>query len=40
MMKTLWKNIVNWERSNRKTLRVSILVSLAITLFSYFVGNF
>ena len=39
MMKTLWKNIVNWERSNRKTLRVSILVSLAITLFSYFVGN-
>lgn len=39
MMKTLWKKIVNWERSNRKTLRVSILVSLAITLFSYFVGN-
>ena len=38
-MKKLWKKILNWERSNRKTLRVSLLVSLAITLFSYLVAN-
>lgn len=38
-MKSLWKRFVNWILNNRKTLGVSLLVSLAITIFSYVVGN-
>ena len=38
-MKSLLKRFVNWLRNNRKTLGVSLLVSLAITIFSYVVGN-
>ena len=39
MMKSLWKRFFNWLRSNKKTLGVSLLVSLAITIFSYMVSN-
>ena len=35
----LRKSLSAWFRNNRKTLRVSLLVSLAITLFSYVVAN-
>ena len=38
-MKFLWKRFANWLRSNKKTLGVSLLVSLAITIFSYMVAN-
>ena len=38
-MKSLLKRFANWLRNNRKTLGVSLLVSLAITIFSYVVGN-
>ena len=38
-MKSLLKRFTNWLRYNRKTLGVSLLVSLAITIFSYVVGN-
>ena len=39
MMKSLWKSFSSWLRSNKKTLGVSLLVSLAITIFSYMVSN-
>ena len=39
MMKSLWKSFSSWLRSNKKTLGVSLLVSLAITIFSYVVSN-
>ena len=38
-MIAIWKHIQDWYRNNRKTLRVSLLVSLAITIFSYEVAN-
>ena len=38
-MKSVWKSIATWYGNNRKTLGVSLLVSLAITVFSYIVGN-
>ena len=38
-MKSLWKSFSEWLHDNRKTLGVSLLVSLAITVFSYIVGN-
>lgn len=34
-----WKSLKAWIQNNRKTLKVSLLVSLAITLFSYVVAN-
>ena len=38
-MISIWKSILEWYRNNRKTLRLSLLVSLAITIFSYEVAN-
>ena len=38
-MISIWKSILEWYRNNRKTLRLSLLVSLAITIFSYEVAE-
>ena len=38
-MISVWKRILKWYRNNWKTLSVSLLVSLAITIFSYEVAN-
>lgn len=38
-MASIWKSIVKWYQNNKKTLGVSLLVSLAITVFSYVVAN-
>ena len=38
-MISIWKSIQDWYQNNRKTLGVSLFVSLAITIFSYEVAN-
>ena len=38
-MISIWKSLPDWYRNNRKTLGVSLFVSLAITIFSYEVAN-